>query len=105
MEVTVITSYSIHYTKLYDNLDDDHLQTEVIKQVGIGGEFLTRRETLKYTKSEYVPIWPPYGKGLMELIHAEASEILHTYTPPPLPEGAESRVEAILAEADQALAI
>jgi len=108
LEKMVLDNHLIHQIEAMlnlINLDDDHLQTEVIKQVGIGGEFLTRRETLKYTKSEYVPIWPPYGKGLMELIHAEASEILHTHTPPPLPEGAESRVEAILAEADQALAI
>ena len=71
------------------NLDEAHLQADLIKQVGVGGEFLTKKETLKYTRQEYVPMWPPHGKDLMELIHAEAREILENHTPPPLPDGAE----------------
>ena len=85
------------------NVDEAHLQADLIKQVGVGGEFLTKRETLKYTRSEYVPLWPPHDKNLLELIHAEAQEILETHSPPPLPDGAEEKIKAILDEADQTL--
>jgi trimethylamine---corrinoid protein Co-methyltransferase len=86
------------------NVDEAHLQAELIKQVGVGGEFLTKKETLKYTREEYVSIWPPYDKKLMEMIHAEAQEILNNHTPPPLPQGAEKRIQEILEEADKTLA-
>jgi trimethylamine--corrinoid protein Co-methyltransferase len=85
------------------NVDEAHLQAELIKQVGVGGEFLTKKETLKFTREEYVSMWPPHGTDLMELIHAKAQEILENHTPPPLPEGAEQRVKEILEEADKSL--
>jgi len=85
------------------NVDEAHLQADLIKQVGVGGEFLTKKETLKLTREEYVSMWPPHDKNLMDLIHAEAQEILKNHTPPPLPEGAEQRVKEILEEADKAL--
>lgn len=87
------------------NVDEAHLQAELIKQVGVGGEFLTKKETLKYTREEYVSIWPPHGKDLMELVHAEAREILENHTPPLLPDGADERVKEILEEADKTLVI
>jgi len=85
------------------NLDETHLQADLIEQVGVGGEFLTRKETLKYTRQEYIPMWPPHGTDLMELIHSEAAEILKNHTSPTLPEGADNRVKEILEEADKAL--
>ena len=85
------------------NVDEAHLQAELIKQVGVGGEFLTKKETLKFTREEYVSMWPPLDKNLMDLIHAEAQEILKNHTPPPLPDGAEQRVKEILEEADKTL--
>ncbi len=87
------------------NFDEAHLQADLIKQVGVGGEFLTRKETLKYTRQEYVSMWPPHGKDLMELVHTEAREILGNHAPPPLPNGAAERVKEILEEADKALAM
>lgn len=86
------------------NLDESHLQAELIKQVGVGGEFLTKRNTLKYTRQEYIPMWPPHGADLIEIIHAEAQEILNNHAPPPLPEGAEKRIKGILDKADKVLA-
>ena len=84
------------------NLDDAHLQADLIKQVGVGGEFLTKRETLKFTRKEYIPMWPPQNLNLMDVIHAEAREILENHTPAPLPAGAEVRIQEILVEADKA---
>jgi len=85
------------------NLDDDHLQYELIEKVGVGGEFLTQRETLNYTRKEYIPMWPRYKQNLMESIHEEAWEILYSHQPPVLPCGAEQTLNELLAEADQAL--
>ena len=84
-------------------MDEEHLQADLIERVGIGGTFLTQRETRNFTKSEYVPVWPPADKTVMEVVHKEALDILHNHQPPPLPEGAAAKIEAIVAEADKAL--
>jgi hypothetical protein len=39
----------------------------------------------------------------MEVVHEEALEILHNHQPPPLPDGAAERIEAVVAKADRAL--
>lgn len=85
-------------------VDEEHLQVDLIERVGIGGTYLTQRETRNFTRSEYVPMWPPEGKTAMEVVHEEALDILHNHQPPPLPEGAADKIEAIVAEADKALA-
>ncbi len=85
-------------------VDEEHLQADLIERVGIGGQYLTQRETRDFTRREYVPIWPPAGKTALEMAHEEALEILHHHRPPPLPERAADRIEAIVAEADKALA-
>jgi trimethylamine:corrinoid methyltransferase-like protein len=84
--------------------DDEHLQADLIERVGIGGHYLNRRETRDLARREYVPKWPPAGKTMLEVAHAEALEILHNHQPPPLPTGAEGKIESIVAEADRALA-
>jgi trimethylamine--corrinoid protein Co-methyltransferase len=107
LEKMVLDNHLIHQIEAMltpINVDEAHLQADLIKQVGIGGEFLTQRETLKFTRKEYMPLWPPHGKGLKELIRAEAEEILQIHTPPPLPEGAKDNIVEILSEADQVLA-
>lgn len=85
-------------------VDEAHLQAELIERVGIGGHYLSQRETLDYTRSEYVTVWPPAGKTMLEIAHEEALDILHNHLPRPLPEGAADRIEAIVAEADRELA-
>lgn len=85
------------------NVGDDFLQADLIKQVGIGGEFLTRRETLNQTRAHYVPRWPPYGADMLDLIHQETRNLLTTHQPASLPNGAEQTIQDILAEADKVL--
>jgi trimethylamine--corrinoid protein Co-methyltransferase len=85
-------------------VDEEHLQADLIERVGIGGQYLTQRETRAFTRREYVPVWPPAGKTMLEVARAEALEILHTHEPPPLPDGAAGRIEAIVAEASRVLA-
>jgi len=82
-------------------VNDEFLQADLIREVGIGGEFLTRRETLKQTRAHYVPRWPPHNQDLLEIVHQEAIEILNTHQPLPLPEGVEIRLQQILKAADQ----
>jgi hypothetical protein len=42
--------------------------------------------------------------ALLDMVHGEALDILRTHQPPPLPAGAHDEIEAIVAEADRALA-
>jgi trimethylamine--corrinoid protein Co-methyltransferase len=84
-------------------VDDEHLQADLIERVGIGGHYLGQRETRSFTRSEYVPVWPPAGEIAMEVVHEEALDILRNHQPPPLPPGAEEKIEAILAKADEVL--
>jgi trimethylamine--corrinoid protein Co-methyltransferase len=85
-------------------VDEAHLQVDLIERVGIGGHYLNQRETRDYTLRDYVPVWPPVGKTMLEIAHQEALDILRTHLPPPLPAGARDRIEAIVAEADRELA-
>jgi trimethylamine---corrinoid protein Co-methyltransferase len=85
-------------------VDDEHLQIELIRRVGIGGHYLKQPETRAFTRQEYVPVWPPAGKTVLELARQEVLEIMHRHQPPPLPDGAAEGLEAILARADRALA-
>jgi trimethylamine--corrinoid protein Co-methyltransferase len=84
-------------------VDDEHLQADLIEQVGIGGSYLTKKETRDYTRREYVPMWPPAGQEMMKIVRDEALEILHHHEPAPLPDGASVMMEAIMAEADVTL--
>jgi trimethylamine--corrinoid protein Co-methyltransferase len=82
------------------NLDEAHLQAELIAKVGVGGHYLTQRETRDFTKREYIPMWPPADKTIQELAREQALDIYHNHQPPPLPAGAAEKIAAILAEAD-----
>lgn len=85
-------------------VDEEHLQAGLIERVGISGHYLKQRETRAFTRREYVPVWPPAGKTMVELAHDEALKILHEHLPPPLPAGAADKIEAIVAQADRELA-
>jgi trimethylamine--corrinoid protein Co-methyltransferase len=85
------------------HLDDQHLQADLIERVGIGGHYLRQPETRDYTRREYIPVWPPAGKSVMELAREEAFEIAHHHQPPALPEGVADEFENLLHEADGVL--
>ena len=78
-------------------------EAELIKRVGIGGHYLSQRETRAFTRKEYIPVWPPSGTTMLEIARTEAFVILQNHNPPSLPAGVEDRVEFIVAEADRAL--
>jgi trimethylamine--corrinoid protein Co-methyltransferase len=86
-------------------IDELHLSAELIEKVGIGGHYLSQPETRAFTRKEYVPKWPVGDKTVLEGVRDEAREIFYSHRSPALPDGAEDRMEAILAEAEQALTV
>ncbi len=85
-------------------VDEEHLQAELIERVGIGGHYLKERETRAFTRREYVPVWPPVDRSILDVAREEALEIMYNHQPPTLPSGAEEKIEAIVEEADRTLA-
>ena len=78
------------------SMDETHLGVKLIERVGIGGHFLSQPETRDFTKREYISQWPPAGKHLVEIARQEAREILEKHKPPPLPDGADKQITAVL---------
>jgi trimethylamine--corrinoid protein Co-methyltransferase len=85
-------------------MDEEHLQADLIERVGIGGHYLKQRETRTFTRQEYVPVWPPAGKPMLDVAREEALDVLYNHQPPPLPPGAEEKMEVIIDKADRELA-
>jgi trimethylamine--corrinoid protein Co-methyltransferase len=85
-------------------VDEGHLQVDLIERVGIGGHYLGQRETRTLTRREYVPVWPPAGRAMLEIVREEAADILHNHRPPAPPAGAQGKLEAIIARAEKVLA-
>jgi trimethylamine--corrinoid protein Co-methyltransferase len=107
LEKMVLDNHLIHQIEASVRpvlVDEAHLQADLIERVGIGGHYLKQRETRAFTRSEYVSVWPPSGKTMLEIARQEALEIVHRHRPPALPAGAQERVAAIVSEADRALA-
>jgi trimethylamine--corrinoid protein Co-methyltransferase len=85
-------------------IDEEHLSADLIEQVGIGQHYLKRPETLASLREEYVRVWPPVGRDVLELARDEAREILKNHRSPALPDGALERMREIVGEADRMLA-
>jgi len=85
-------------------IDEAHLSADLIEKVGIGQHYLKRPETLAMVRKEYVRVWPPAGRNILDLVHEEARQILESHRPFALPEGALERMHEIMSEADRALA-
>jgi len=92
-------------------VSDDTLMLDLIDRVGPGGEFMSAKETARRCRAE---IWSPTltdrepwvtweaagAPTMPDRIKARLREILDTHKPPPLPEGAAERIEAILQAAE-----
>jgi len=95
-------------------ISDDTLMLDLIDQIGPGGEYMSSPETAKRCRIE---IWNPKlmdrqpydnwlaagGKTMNDRIHARVKKILATHQPPPLPQGASEKIEAILQAAEARL--
>lgn len=79
------------------------LRAELIEAVGIGGSYLTRRETRDDTRRFYVPKWPTASPDWRLQIQEERRSLLEIHQPMPLPEGAHEEIAGLLARADAML--
>ena len=80
-------------------IDEAHLQADLIAKVGIGGHYLKQKETRDFTRSEYLPMWPPADTTITDLAREQALDIYHNHQSPPLPDGAADRIASILEQA------
>ena len=92
-------------------ISDDTLMLDLIDQVGPGGGFLSTRETARRCREEiWVPTlmdrdawvnWESAGaQAMQDRITGKVGEILAKHKPPPLPEGAAERIQAVLETAE-----
>jgi len=92
-------------------VDAETIMLDLIEKVGPGGMFINRAESASLCRRETrVPsvldrnpynIWTGKGSPVTEeLVAAKVNRILETHQPAPLPVGAETRIEAILTEAE-----
>ena len=91
-------------------INDYNLATDIIKSVGIGGEFVTQEHTVQnYRGIQSAPelfdrslreSWEAAGgKELIERATEKAKWVLENHKPDPLPPGTEALIKDVLAEA------
>lgn len=92
-------------------VSDETLMLDLIDEVGPGGHFIAAKETAERCREEiWMPrlmdrdpweAWTAGGRPTMEdRIRERVHSILATHQSPPLPEGAQEQIEAILREAE-----
>jgi trimethylamine--corrinoid protein Co-methyltransferase len=95
-------------------VDDDHLMTDVVADVGPGGHFLKAKQTRQHMRSGelYVPelmlrepyeAWSVASHGELERAVAAVDKILAAHRPKPLPAGAVDRIHDVIAAAGSEL--
>jgi trimethylamine--corrinoid protein Co-methyltransferase len=93
---------------------EETLALDVIKEVGIGGHFLSHQHTLKYFKSEmWLPDltdrrgwreWKTSGaKDILEKAKEKVTQILNSHYPKPLDKDTQREIKKIVKEADKKL--
>lgn len=93
-------------------VNEETLATEVIKQVGAGGEFVSHEHTFRHFKTEQslsklidrrMPEdWlAKGGKDLTERANEVAKDLLENYTPEPLPTEIKNKLRNIVNEAEK----
>lgn len=92
------------------NVNDYNIATNIIKEVGIGGEFVSHEHTFKNFKTNQSNTslfdrrmregWQELGgKDLLERATEKAKQILETHKADPLPPGTETLMEEVIAAA------
>ena len=93
------------------SVEDGVMGVDLIKKIGIGGNFLTQKHTLDYLASEQTQstiidrrmrgAWEKRGsKSLIQSANERAIELLKTHKPIPLPEGVEEELRKIVKSAE-----
>ena len=95
-------------------VNEETLALDVIRQVGIKGNFLMHKHTSKHAKTEfwypefanrlYWDTWKKRGsKDILDAAKAKVESVLKTHDPKPLDRATEKEVDAIVKEADLGL--
>ena len=96
------------------DVNDYTMAVDVIKEVGIGGEFVTNMHTFEnFKKVQTAPEifdrrmregWEEMGgKDVLERAREKAKDILENHKPDPLPAGTEKMLEDMIAEGEEEL--
>lgn len=89
------------------NLQDEVMGVDLIKEIGIGGHFLSERHTIDHLRSEQVQStiidrrvreeWESMGsKSIIQSANEMAAELIRTHTPNPLPEDVVKELKRIV---------
>ena len=94
-------------------VNDETLSVDVIREMGIGKDYMSHESTFKHMKSQsqaYIidrrmrEDWETAGStDAHKRAHNKMIEILETYEPPPLPENVVTTIRSIVDEADREL--
>ena len=94
-------------------VNDETLSVDVIREMGIGKDYMSHESTFKYMKSQSQAQiidrrmredWETAGnKDAYERAHNKMIEILETYEPPPLPANVLNTIRSIVEEAEKEL--
>lgn len=91
---------------------EDTLMLDLIDEIGPGGHFIAAKETARRCREEiWMPslmnrdpweLWDAEGRPTMlDRVKQRVASILATHEPPPLPPGAEGKIEAVLSAAEE----
>lgn len=96
-------------------VNDETLGVDLIKEIGIGKDYLSHEKTYEHMRIQSAPQcfnrrmyenWENAGKpDIYREATAKAAEILETHTPDPLPDGAAESIRSIIEEAEAELGI
>ena len=94
---------------------DETLAVDVIRQIGVGKDFLSHESTYKHMRSQSQPElidrnmredWTAAGStDIYQRSQEKARFILENHEPDPLPEGASQAIRAIVEEAEAELGV
>jgi len=93
------------------DFEDTLMGVDLIKEIGIGGHFLSERHTLDHLRSEQVQStvidrrvredWVDLGsKSIIQSANEKAAELIRTHKPEPLPEDMAKELKRIVKSAE-----
>ena len=93
------------------DFEDTLMGVDLIKEIGIGGHFLSERHTLEHLRSEQVQStvidrrvredWVDLGsKSIIQSANEKAAELIRTHKPEPLPEDMAKELKRIVKSAE-----
>ena len=96
-------------------VNDETLSVDIIKEMGIGKDYLAHESTFRYMRSQSQAKlidrrmredWEAAGSpDIYTRAHDQVIEILETYEPPPLPDDVLTTIRSIVEEAEKEMGV